>query len=441
MYSLLHRCNEPIYVPAVDGKAWRRVEAMIREADREVFRIDIADGSYLRATAEHRFPTRRGLVSVAELRAGDVLLRSTIDIGERQKADVEFGWIAGLFIAEGCYANNGRAIRFTLHEAETELRERIRKTADRLGATLDVLQRKGRCVAVTVHGPAFRGIIRQFVDGKGSGGKHLSRYSWRQGEPFLTALLDGYLAGDGSYTARKGSNPFWALGFTGRNRELADDLRSIATILGFRLKIVRRHNTANGRKYPSFIGWLKPNLTTYNQIELGEIIGIRKETKPAVVYDVQVDGDHLFCLANGIQTHNSYVDATLRATATSGLYTQDLDEAATEPNRPSSAAAETSGEPSPDEAPVGTAMRERPRTLKEAYLFFREALAEAGFDNSDGAAGREVMQAYTGRKSTQAEPYTIEEFLGAADQLRREHAAGGPISLTAGVTTRARFGG
>jgi len=137
----------------------------------------------------------------------------------------------------------------------------------------------------------------------------------------------------------------------------------------------------------------------------------------------------------------AYVDAALRATATSGLYTQDLDEASTEANRPSSAAAETSGARSPDEAPVGTAARERPRTLKEAYLFFREALAEAGFANNDGAAGREVMQAYTGRKSTQAEPYTIEEFLGAADQLRREHAAGGAISLTAGVPARARFGG
>lgn len=137
----------------------------------------------------------------------------------------------------------------------------------------------------------------------------------------------------------------------------------------------------------------------------------------------------------------AYVDAALRATATSGLYTQDLDEASTEANRPSSTVGETSGTHGTTDALGGTAARERPRTLKEAYLFFRKALAEAGFANGDGAAGREVMQAYTGRKSTQMEPYTIEEFLGAADQLSREHEAGGVISLTAGVTTRARFGG
>ncbi len=63
---------------------------------------------------------------------------------------------------------------------------------------------------------------------------------------------------------------------------------------------------------------------------MNEIVSIRKETNPAVVYDIQVDGDHLFCLANGIQTHNSLIDATLSATRASGLFTQDLEDMETE---------------------------------------------------------------------------------------------------------------
>jgi hypothetical protein len=128
----------------------------------------------------------------------------------------------------------------------------------------------------------------------------------------------------------------------------------------------------------------------------------------------------------------SYVDATLRATATSGLYTQDLEEGSSEVDRPGGTTSDAPACPEAGATPNGNAPSERPGTLKEAYLAFQDALAEAGFPRGDGGVARRLMLAYTGRKSTQAEPYTIEEFLDAAERVRREYLPGGAARAAAG---------
>jgi hypothetical protein len=140
-----------------------------------------------------------------------------------------------------------------------------------------------------------------------------------------------------------------------------------------------------------------------------------------------------------ISEKRSYVDATLRATATSGLYTQDMEEAA-DPKRPeapmnpeepgpapvplladprSPAVSSPSSVPSAGRTIDVSAKVSPPATLKEAYHAFLGAMESAGFDRSDKETARQLMQAGTGRASRREAPYTVEEFLHVAEQLRR----------------------
>lgn len=325
LYVIFRNGNEDVHLPGVDG-SWRKVMAMVRDEGRVVFRIELADGSYIRATAEHRFPTSEGLRTVEELKPGDCFLRSLIHLPqEEQCADEELGWVAGLYIAEGHIGN--KCVKFTLHQDEVDIAARIESTAARLGSRTHIHPRpNGLTLNTCVNGPAFRGVIEQFVDGSKSYQKHLSKSAWRQGSGFLQHVLQGYLAGDGSWTEREGRQGFWRLGFTGRNFELAHDIRALGAVFGSRVSLKRSNARLKGIEFPTFTGWIKSCAPKYNAKDLNEIVSIVRETNPAVVYDVEVDGDHLFCLANGIQTHNSLIAATLLAVNASEFFTQDVED-------------------------------------------------------------------------------------------------------------------
>lgn len=326
MYEIYETSNDPLYLPGIDG-TWREVQAMEKLDNRKVVRIDLADGSIIRATPEHRFPTPKGLVSVSELVVGDTLLRSKIDLPDERGALADIGWVVGLFIAEGHFSTD-TCIRYTLNVDESHFVDRIINVAKLLGSTVSVKQQlKTNVLRVAVFGPGFSGIIRQFVQGDYSSGKHLHRACWSQGYTFLSSVFEGYLDGDGSWTEREGRNSYWRIGFTQENTVLADDLRTLCAIFDYRINLTPDTSKINGDKeYPTFVGWIKQNIKTYNQKDLDGIVSITLESRSRVVYDIQVDGDHLFCLANGIQTHNSLIAATLLAVNASEFFTQDLDD-------------------------------------------------------------------------------------------------------------------
>lgn len=310
LYESWRKSDKDHYLPGVNGE-WRKVMKMVKDLDREIYRIDLSDGSYIRATAEHRFPTANGLKHVSELCFDDELIRSSINLSESRSANEELGWLAGLFIAEGNYS--GENVRFTINADRVDIVDRIVKISESVGALTGVRKKESHCYAVDCYGPAITGIVKNFVKGERSDGKHLSMQSWRQGKSFLAEVLKGYLDGDGSWTETKGRNGYWRIGFTGKNRQLSADLRALGNLLGFRTQITRSSAKCKGKVFPTFDGWLKASGETYNQKSLTRIVSIQKESKLGTVYDIEVDGDHLFCLADGIQTHNSIVGAVILA--------------------------------------------------------------------------------------------------------------------------------
>lgn len=337
LYALYQNENENLYLPGTDG-SWRFVKAMTKEENRFVYRIDLADGSYIRATSEHRFPTSLGLKSVEQLEVGDILVRAQIPFEKTDKTWTEIGWVVGLFIAEGNFSSTfgSNGVRFTLNSNRTDLLERIRGIADFLGATVGVVPKKGeKAIALTIAGAQFKGLLEHFILGETSYTKHLSKNAWRQGREFLLQVLEGYLQGDGCWTNDKNRKhqPYWRIGFTGKNREWAEDLRSICAILGYRINLKRSKANCKGIEFPTFEGWIKTKAPKYNGKPLEKIVGITSDAKPSTVYDIEVDGNHLFCLANGIQTHNSMIAAVLVAVGGSDLFTQDLEDNIEQPYR------------------------------------------------------------------------------------------------------------
>ena len=294
------------YLPTPKG-IWSRVTAMQRQDAKLCLRLKLRDGSVIRATTEHRFPTEAGIKRVDEIKAGDILLRSPIPAGEGQ-ANPDYGWLVGFFLAEGQYEYKQQSIRFTTNANEEAAAERISSLLTPWGCRVrrHVRPNSENTADINVYGDAAAGLMLQFIDGSTSYKKHLSRYAWEQSREFLKGVLDGYLEGDSYRLERPGRTLEWPLGFTGKNLELAEDLRTLASILDMRISLKKRYQTLGDKRYLCFDGWIKPRVPTYNLKNLTEVISIEKETKTAVVYDISIEArDDIFLLSNGIHTHNS----------------------------------------------------------------------------------------------------------------------------------------
>lgn len=321
LHDIFHKSDKPVWVAGVGGE-WRLVKASVKDTNREVFKITLRDGSYIRVTGNHVFPTPSGEMMVQDLKVGDSLLRETIPLYSLRSALPKFGKVVGLFLAEGSYSNSG--VRFTLNGDRLDLLHLIKEVAEYFGLTVSIQDKEGNCFDVNVYGSAFVGLIKQFISGDSAYNKHLSRYCWRQSPEFLKELLEGYLQGDGNWVEK--GHPYWRVGFTGKNKELEKDLRCLCNILDLKISLKTSYSHCNGKKYLTLSGWVKENYKSFNQCNLEEIISIEKETKLATVYDIEVDGDHLFLLGNGIVTHNSLVGAVLIVCGASEYFTQDLED-------------------------------------------------------------------------------------------------------------------
>jgi len=324
MWNMNNR--EPLMLPMKGG--WGRVVGMTREERPQAVRIRLADGSAVFCSGEHVWPTTRGEQLTADIQVGDVMIRTQPELAGQMTVDESIAWTVGCYLAEG-HCDRGH-VKFTVNADEIEsFIPTIEKAASIVGGRVSASRRaKGNVGDIIVTGPAFSGLMQQFSIGSDCYGKHLSKYAWRQGKDFIRLLLKGYLDGDGHLQNYREGRPQnkWILGFTGENFALADDLRCISAILGHRHSIRRGVSTCGGTEFPTFEGWISFDEPRYNGKNLEEVTEIRVINQKSVLYDIEVEDPHLFLLPNGITSHNSKIDATLSATRSSGIFTQDLED-------------------------------------------------------------------------------------------------------------------
>jgi hypothetical protein len=308
---------------------WGKVLGMSREERPQAVRMRLADGSAMFCSGEHVWPTLRGEQLTADIKVGDVMIRNRPQIFGEMTVDESIAWTVGLYLAEG-HCDRGH-VRFAIAADEIEsFIPTVQKAASIVGGKVSASRRTtGNAGDIIVTGPAFAGLMQQFTVGSDCYGKHLSKYSWRQGNDFIRILLNGYLDGDGHKLHSEGRpQNKWILGFTGENFALADDLRCISSVLGHRHSLGRGVSTCNGIDFPTYEGWISFDEPRYNGKNLEEVVDIRVVNQKSVLYDIEVEDPHLFMLPNGIVSHNSKVDATLSATRSSGIFTQDMEDIA-----------------------------------------------------------------------------------------------------------------
>ena len=160
-------------------------------------------------------------------------------------------WMLGLYVAEGFANPAQRSVGFALHATQTELVDRLRSVADRLGHRLWVRPIPGE-QAVTAHIASV--ILCRFLPdacGKRAPNKRVPDFIlYHTDEEILRAFLDGYMAGDGS--RERTQRGYEVSSFTTVSRTLALQLQlafgRLGTFVSLRVKRPAQSGIIQGRR-------------------------------------------------------------------------------------------------------------------------------------------------------------------------------------------------
>lgn len=298
---------DPKTVKLWNGVKWTQVLGWSKSGRKgDELEIVLRSGERISCTPTHQFPTKRGLIKASEIVAGDhmtqTLLPEPDPIKQPEHVGLDAAWFAGLFLAEGSkFGIDDEKIQISGHVKETDRLARVQRIAKSYGGystfTID-----GNKQTIRVYGKLLASLIKELVSGKDAHDKCMAPVCWRYGNDFLRSMLDGYLSGDGHWDE---ANKRWRLGFC-RNYNLERDLRVLSARLGFKLTLSPTFAEGFGKKWPSFRGEIRFDVSDYHTSkDMCEVIEIRK-ARCRNVYDIGVEDDpHLFALASGILTHNS----------------------------------------------------------------------------------------------------------------------------------------
>lgn len=303
---------DPSTVQLWNGTNWTKVVSWTRNKppkkakssnSREGFlEIEFRNGERIGCTAEHHWPTSRGLLQAKEMRVGDVVPTCLLPEPITNRialSESELGWVVGFYLAEGNITDKG--VSFSVHESETLEFSLIQDLAEKFDGTATMRRTGKHGAVITVYSQTFRALMQEYVSGSSCKTKRLTRKAWMRSNMFLRALMDGYLDGDGH---RDEKNNRWRLGFT-NNDGLAIDLRSASARLGYTCRLKRIISTCQTGSFPAWKGEIRKTVTDHhNTRPNGEIVAIRK-SRAREYWDIEVaDEPHTFALASGILTHN-----------------------------------------------------------------------------------------------------------------------------------------
>lgn len=294
---------DPQTVKLWNGSKWTQLLGMGKtRRSGSALEIVLRSGERISCTATHQFPTDRGLLRADEIRAGDVLASCSLPPPELPRdcaIDCDAAWFAGLYIAEG--SRSGDKIQISGHSKESARWVRVKAIAEKFGGSATMTQ-DGNNQTIRVFGKVLLSIVDELVTGKTSKNKGFSPSVWRYSNSFISAMLDGYLSGDGHWDEK---NLRWRLGFT-RNYSLERDLRTACARLGYKITLKLSSTKFQGKSWPTFRGELRVifDQSHHNSKPQTQVVEIRK-ARCREVYDLAVEDEpHLFALASGVLTHN-----------------------------------------------------------------------------------------------------------------------------------------
>ncbi len=296
---------DPAAVKLWNGAKWTRVLGWgPSNDDSERIELVLRSGERIGCTGGHQWPTQRGNVAARELRLGDTVRTCRLPEPEGCARPGHLTndalWLVGLYLAEGSRSGNARARQLSLASDEQHWIPRIEAVARHYGGSCSFTV-DGGSLAVRLYGAVLHAVIDAYIGGATAIDKHLKVSAWRLPNEALSALVQGYLDGDGHDDARNGR---WRLGFC-RNYALERDLRTLAARLGATLTLNPGRASYQGGEVPDFRGeWRWERSGHWNEKDRCEIVEIRA-SRARGFWDIAVEDEpHLFALASGVLTHN-----------------------------------------------------------------------------------------------------------------------------------------
>ena len=300
----LCRHYQPEDVQLWNGQQWTQVVwwQPTDRAEGAQVEIEFRNGQRVGCTNEHRWPVLgKGNVAASDLAPGDVIESCGTPEGTKRPErvdDAEIGWFVGLYIAEG--SRSGTTIQIASHADETARYKRLTALAESFGENCAAHVTSANGMTINLTGRFLDAILSTFVGGKDAYTKHLRPEAWTRSNRFLRAVLEGYLDGDG----HDNGAGRWTVGFTGRNDDLAADLRALGARLGASVRLRRGTTTGFGQEWPAWTGTIYFDASRRKRPD-AEVVAIRP-SRARRFWDIGVEDDpHLFALASGVLTHNS----------------------------------------------------------------------------------------------------------------------------------------
>lgn len=292
--------NSVIEFPSSDGNKTKLLSWS--KSMQSSVHILFRDGTEITCSENHRFVTNKDmLVEAKDLKKGVVIKKVRHNLFKLNEGiwDYNWGWFIGLYLAEGNKDRKG--IRLSLSKDEQKWIPMIESLFKPFGIVVNPHIYKNN-LAILIPSYIATGIIDTFVRGAGAKGKRLTREAFMYGEEFVKGIIDGWLDGDGSYEKY---NNRWKASIS-RNSGMVDDLRACALISGYMFRSNLGYTKYQHGTKPCIRITVRKTLSAngYNRKSDTEIIRVTKNGEHNL-YDIEVDGNHLFTLLNGALSHNS----------------------------------------------------------------------------------------------------------------------------------------
>lgn len=227
--SSVYHPSDDYYIVSVgkDEKIkWKRISEMSRHpANGKLIKVKTRSGKSTIATLSHSFLKRENhkIVPVkgSELIKGmripiaksiPVIENPIMDVdseGMNIKLDKDFGWLCGVYLADGSISSNTITISKIIPEFEIELK----KLCDRFGCDMTIRYKQGNIIIkdfprkwdekvydgkdhIFTHKPLAKFLEKQF--GKGSYNKFVDGMIFATNLEFIKGIISGYFDGDGN---------------------------------------------------------------------------------------------------------------------------------------------------------------------------------------------------------------------------------------------------
>jgi replicative DNA helicase len=229
-------------VRALSDKVWS-------VGTRPVYRVQLASGRSIRATAEHRLLAGQGWTTVSQLAPGDrlALARAIPQPENVQRWPEHWLVLLGHLVGDGSYLKH-QPLRYTTSSEENSAA--VRAAAERFGSRATRHAGRGAWHQLVIAGngkrwaPAGVGAWLKSLGlfGQRSHEKHLPVEVFTLGDDQIALLLRHLWATDGSVTLRKSGRGAARVYFATCSRALADDVAALLLRLGVVARIRTVHS-------------------------------------------------------------------------------------------------------------------------------------------------------------------------------------------------------